>query len=182
MAMNPRDRPTTERRPPAAPSHTQTMMNIGLGFLPIERSKVVPHRDPLPQLPQFGPIQRISQFGLPDQDDLQQFSVVGFQIGQEANLLEEVLGHVLRLVDEQDDINIVTNLLQKIGIEPLKQLGITAKFQLGSGEAVVTGGARSQHLVVALVLREREVALVKREVQVMVDGVGRRGTARCAAP
>ncbi len=46
--------------------------------------------DALGQLKQSGSIQKICKLGLADQDDLQQFSLAGFQIGEQTHLLKHI--------------------------------------------------------------------------------------------
>ncbi len=55
--------------------------------------------DALGELPQFIAIQQIAQFGLTDQDDLQQLLGVGLQIGEQPHLFEHLGREVLRLID-----------------------------------------------------------------------------------
>ena len=59
--------------------------------------------DALSQLAQLGAVQHLAQFRLADQDDLQQFLCGRLQIGEQADLLEDLGGKVLRLIDDDDD-------------------------------------------------------------------------------
>ena len=59
--------------------------------------------DALSQLAQLGAVQELAQLRLADEDDLQQFLRRGFQIGEQADLLEHLGGQVLRLIDDDDD-------------------------------------------------------------------------------
>ncbi len=60
-------------------------MHIGKGH----RLQVVAHGDPLVELAQFLPTQQAFQFGLPHQDDLDQFGPFRFQVGDQADLLQD---------------------------------------------------------------------------------------------
>ncbi|MEG2314027.1 MAG: hypothetical protein RSB83_11820, partial [Brevundimonas sp.] len=46
--------------------------------------------DALGELPQFGPGHHVAQFGLAQQQDLQQLLGVGFQVGEQAHLLQRI--------------------------------------------------------------------------------------------
>ena len=61
------------------------------------------NRDPLVQL-RNSP-DAVTQFRLADQDNLQQLAFAGFQIGQQAQLLQHVRRQVLRLIDHQHVIH-----------------------------------------------------------------------------
>ena len=61
------------------------------------------------------------ELGLADQDDLQQLLPGGFEIGQQANLLEDGRGQILRLVDDQDGAAALGVRLQQVMIERVGQ-------------------------------------------------------------
>ena len=66
-----------------------------------ERHEMITHRDALAQLAQARAVQAVAQLRLADQDDLQQLAVVGFDVGKQADLFEQFLGQILRLVNDE---------------------------------------------------------------------------------
>ena len=63
---------------------------------------MIPHGDALPELPEPGAVQPVTQFRLAQQDNLQQLAVVRFEIGNQPHLFEQFLGQILRLVHDQN--------------------------------------------------------------------------------
>ena len=49
-------------------------------------------------------IQDIAELRLPDQNDLQQFFFVGFQIRQQPQLLQHIFAQILSFVNEQNHL------------------------------------------------------------------------------
>jgi hypothetical protein len=78
---------------------------------------VAADRNALPQLTQAVLIENFLQFGLANQDNLQQLTAAGLEIGQQANLFEGFGGEVLRLIDNQDRPNTVCILLNEKIVE-----------------------------------------------------------------
>ena len=70
-------------------------------FLGAQRVEVEAGDDPLGQLLQLGPRQHVAQLGLADQHDLQQLAFVGFQVGEQAQLLQHLGAELLGLVDNE---------------------------------------------------------------------------------
>ena len=77
------------------------MLDVGPQFGPGQLRQVITHRDALPQLTQPRMVQPVAQFRLSHEDDLQQFAVLGFEIGQQTDVFELVVVEILRLVDDQ---------------------------------------------------------------------------------
>ena len=64
---------------------------------------MIGRRDALGELRHLGPLDHCAQFGLADQDQLQQLVLVGVDVGQHPQLFKAVDGQVLRLVEDQND-------------------------------------------------------------------------------
>ncbi len=77
------------------------MLHVGGDFGSRERRQVIARDDALCELPQLAPLEQFREFGLADQNDLQQLAPVGFEVGEQAHLLQHVCGEILRLVDNQ---------------------------------------------------------------------------------
>jgi hypothetical protein len=78
---------------------------------------VVARDDALRQLFQLGARQHVAQFGLADQDDLQQLALVRFKVGQQAQLFEHVGRQVLRLVDDEHIVIALRMAGQQVAVD-----------------------------------------------------------------
>ena len=76
------------------------MRHVSSEILPGQRSQLAPHRDALIDLAHLELLQARLQFGLANQDDLEQ-AAPRFKFRQCADLLEERLREMLRLVDDE---------------------------------------------------------------------------------
>ena len=61
-----------------------------------------PQRDSLPQLAHIGSAQLLFEFGLAGENDLHQLLRGRLQVGEQANLFQQLPLQVLRLVDDDD--------------------------------------------------------------------------------
>ena len=77
------------------------MLHIRRCVSGLQRPEVIARGDALRKLTQIWSRQHLGQLWLTDKNDAQQFAFVGFQIGQQAQLLQHVRREVLRLVNEQ---------------------------------------------------------------------------------
>ena len=87
--------------------------DLGFG----ERSEAIARNDSLAQLSQLGALQHRGQFGLADQDDLQQFALVRLQIGEQAHLFQNIGGQILRLVNDQHRMPAAGVCFEQIGVD-----------------------------------------------------------------
>jgi hypothetical protein len=78
-----------------------------------ERLEMITHRDALAQLAQARAVQAVAQLRLAQQDDLQQLAVVGLDVGEQADLFEQVLGQILRLVNDEHGFLALLDLFQQ---------------------------------------------------------------------
>src|SRR5204862_8136256 len=100
----------------------QTMRDVRSDRFFVERLQLVPNGDALVELPQLRRSQQRLQVQLPDEDDLQQFFLVGLEIRQDADLLEHRQRQVLRLVDDQHGARLERNQREQEIVERLDQL------------------------------------------------------------
>ncbi len=70
--------------------HRQTVAQIGFGLRFAERGQVEARGDALGQLAQVFASEHVAQFGLTEQNDLQQLLRGSFQIGQQAHLFQRL--------------------------------------------------------------------------------------------
>ena len=84
---------------PLAAGHPQAMGDVALGFGQGQRLCLKREDHPLVQLAQRRILQQFVQFGLTEQDDLQQLAGFGLEIGDQANGLQSGLAQMLCLVD-----------------------------------------------------------------------------------
>ena len=99
---------------------------------------MIPHRDPLTKLSEFMLIQTIPQFGLAHQNNLEKFAVVGFKIGEQSHLFQQIVGQILRLIDDKNRLAVLRHLFQKKmiylgdGFEAIKPFDLQTEFH-GNG-------------------------------------------------
>ena len=74
----------------ATTRHRQTMIDISHHLLARERAQVIARGDALRELAQRRLRQHGVEFGLTEQNQLQQFAFIGFEIGEQAQLFEHI--------------------------------------------------------------------------------------------
>ncbi len=79
------------------------MADIAPGFLARQWLQVISAGDSLCQLAEFGAVEQLAKFRLPDQNDLQQLLRGSLEIGQQPDLFQHLGGQILRLVHDHDD-------------------------------------------------------------------------------
>src|SRR3984957_11085095 len=79
----------------------QAAVNVTLGLVDIERRQVGAESNTLLELPQIDRIQLLVEFGLPDQQYLQQLLLRRFQIGQQPDFLEHFHRKMVSFVHHQ---------------------------------------------------------------------------------
>ena len=117
--------------------HTQTAIDISGHFAELQRRQPMTSRYPLLHLTEFGPRQQLIQFRLPDQHDLQRL-MIGVDVGEETNLLENVGAQVLRFVEDQNRLRLqrhqrIEKLLKHL--EQAEVAGLDDVFRIVGEEA-----------------------------------------------
>src|SRR6201999_246075 len=87
--------------------------------------------DALSQLSQLVPCEKLAQLGLTDENDLQQLACVGFEVGEEANLLEHRGCEVLCLVHYDDDTPAAGVGAQQIAAENVDEILEALRRRIG---------------------------------------------------
>ena len=87
-----------------------------------------------------------AQFGLADQHDLQQLALVGFQVGQQAQLLQHIGRQVLRLVDDEHAALAGGVTLEQKGVERVDVVLDRGRVRGGSRRDVELLADRLQQL------------------------------------
>ena len=95
----------------------QPVRDVGSDGFPIERLQLVANRHALIELPQSGRPQQGSQVQLADENDLEQLLLVGFEVRQDADLLEHLQRQILRLVDDEHGAGIQRDETEKEVVE-----------------------------------------------------------------
>ena len=119
--------------PGLAARHFQPVADIGPHGRRIHRRQMEIRRHALRELRQVGPAHRVAQFGLADQDQLQQFVLVRIDVGEHAQLFQRFPAQVLRLVENQDDPALFGIFLDEVSLKQPEQIDI--------------GGLRRRHLI-----------------------------------
>ncbi len=86
------------------PGLAQAVQNVVPALLFGQGLEDGPDGDALLELPELGTVQLALQLRLADEEDLQQLVRARLQVGQHAQVLHGLDGHVLRLIDDQDDV------------------------------------------------------------------------------
>ncbi len=120
MGMDALDRQAGERKPRAA-GHQQSVPQIRLGLLGIQRREVIARRDPLRQLAQIRLRQPLAQLRLAEQHDLQQLLGRGLQVGQQTHLFQRRPRQFLRLIDQYHHPLAIGIGAQQMGIQTIDQ-------------------------------------------------------------
>ena len=128
---------TAARHVSACARERQPMLDIVGRVAKREGTEFGVHQDPLPQLPQPVLGEQLLQLRLPDEDDLQKFLLVGLEVREQPDLLEDPERQVLGLVDDEDDVAPLLDPLQQGAVDLRNQimmaLGDRGFAELGSG-------------------------------------------------
>jgi len=125
--------------------YCQPVHDIVAHLLAGQGLQVTVDADPLAQLHKLGQRQGVAQLRLSHQDDLQQFRVRALQVGEQADLLEQIGRQVLRLVDDQYGVLPEGVLLQKKVVELADQgylvlaRGLKPEVLVDHGQKLVRG-------------------------------------------
>jgi hypothetical protein len=95
----------------------EAVLDVGPEFPAFEGIDVETDGDPLSELAKAVIVQAVSELRLAEQDDLEQFAIFGFEVGEESDLFEEFGGEVLGFVDDQDGVAAVEEEIDKELIE-----------------------------------------------------------------
>ena len=126
------------------------------------------------KLAQARVVQAVAQFRLAEQDDLQQLAVVRFDVGEQPDLFEQVVGQILRLVNDEHAIPAVLDLVQQ------KFVDESRGFPAGRGPSP-PGRIRSAMAFInssALITGFRISAVEKRLVELFQQRAAQRRLAR----
>ena len=159
-----------------APAMRSRCLHVGGRFLARQRIEVVAAGDALRELPQVVAREHVAQFGLADQDDLQQLLRFGLEVGEQAHLLEHLGRQVLRLVDDQHHALALGMRLEQVAIEDVDQLLHAAHGVVGQQDAQLLAD-RQQELrrVHARVQDQRDLGVVRLLGQQRADDGGLAG-------
>ena len=82
--------------------HGQTMLDVASDLVELEWLEVIADGDPLAEVLEFGLVEMVAELRLAHENDLEQFALVGFEVREKADLLQEFVGHVLRFIDNEN--------------------------------------------------------------------------------
>ena len=147
VTINPENSGRSEIRRAFGAGDLEAVGDVAANFAHGERPKMVSHRDALAQLPEGVLVQAFSKFGLAHEDDLQKLAVVGFEIGEEADLLEQLGSKILGFVDNEHGVALLFREGEEVfveggdGFEAVQATDLKTKFH-GDGfdELVGTEG------------------------------------------
>jgi hypothetical protein len=127
---------------PGAQAMPDVGRDLGLG----QRTQVITRDDALAELAQLRAFEHRRQLGLAKQYDLQQFALIGFQIGQEPHLLQHIGREVLRLVDDQHRVPALRMGFEQVGVDAIdKHFDAGAAGRIGDAEFHADGREQLLH-------------------------------------
>ena len=105
------------------PGHPQPVFDVFSGIFQVQRMDVIPAADALEQGPAPGLAQFLVQLGLADQEDVDQFFIRQFHVGEEPDLLQQFKRQLVGLVDDQDDIPVPSQVFLQVRFELKEKSG-----------------------------------------------------------
>ena len=112
------------------------MVHIGAKLRARKRIQVVARDNALRELAHLHPGEPIAQLRLPQQHDLQKLALAGLQVGQQPQLLQHVVGKVLRLIDDQHGPPTLRMGLEQTRVDEIDQ-GLAARDARGQRDPKV---------------------------------------------
>ena len=106
----------------------QAMTHVGARLVGAQRIELPAYADPLTELTQAALVELAIEFGLTEQQDLDQLVATGLEIREESNLFERVLGEGLRFIDDQQDALVRSFLFDEEGVELVHQRAAPEAF------------------------------------------------------
>ncbi len=98
------------------------MLDVVPGLVEIQRAQAAAQGDPLAQLAQFVGIEHLPQLRLAHQDDLEELAGAGLQVGEQAELLQDLHAQVLGLVDEEQHLLSLGLLFHEKAVEGVDEI------------------------------------------------------------
>ena len=93
------------------------MAHVARGVGSVQGPEVKTRDHALRKLFKFRPREHVAQLWLPNQDDLQKLALVGFQVGEQTQLLQHISGQTLGFVDHQNVVFTRSVGAQQIGVQ-----------------------------------------------------------------
>ncbi len=129
------------------------MPDIRFSLFSVQRTEFKSRGNPLVKLSQLGPGQLVRQLRLPDKNNVEEFFFVGFEIGEQPDLLQHIKTQMLRLINHQYGFTTGAMILKKKTVQRVGQLfkprrGIRQadlKFLADRGEKVARIQGRIQN-------------------------------------
>ncbi len=105
-----------------AAGDAQAMAHIFAGILQIHGVEMIAHADALIELAHVAPPEQRAEFGLADENDLDELVGLGFEVGKEPDLFQHRRIEMLGLVDDQDHGPPFPPLPQQKFVEQMEQI------------------------------------------------------------
>ncbi len=121
------DRAPLEQAHAVVAGEGETMRQIGVDAVRIQRQQFVAERDALAKLADRGLVEHLIEFGLTEQHDLHELALLGLEVGQQAQDLQSLQRYGLRFVHADDDALARGRELQQRHVEPPQQLVLRAR-------------------------------------------------------
>ena len=125
---------------PTHAGHAESIAKVSRQLVLANGIQVITRGYPLVQLPQFRKGKYLLQLRLAKQDNLQQFFLGGFQIGQKPELFKYLRGQILGFVDHQHLVTARRVRLQQVLVDKVHQFLDRGTDGLGNLKLVADGG------------------------------------------
>lgn len=95
----------------------KAMLDVTANLVELQRFQVIANGDALAEVLEMRTIEVFPKLGLAHEDDLQELAFVSFEIGEKPDLFEEVVGHVLRFVDDENGVLVLVDEAEEEFVE-----------------------------------------------------------------
>lgn len=102
--------------------HEEAEADIFFGFAEGKGREVVVNEDALAELAEGIVTEFRFQFGLSDEEDLEEFAGIGFEVGEEADMFEGLERHILGFVDDEDNFAALADQEEEEFIELIEKI------------------------------------------------------------
>ena len=91
----------------------EAMLNVTADLVKLQRFEVITNCDSLAEVLEVRAVEMFPEFGLAHENDLEEFAFVSLEVGEEAHLFEQFVGHVLGLIDNEDGVFLLIHQTKK---------------------------------------------------------------------
>src|SRR3984893_1084718 len=173
VLMDLAERGAREGQRPGQPRDAQAVLHVTVRLLARQRLQIAADADALVELAQLVELELLFELGLAHEQDLQELARGRLEVGEDADLLERLHAHLLRLVDDHEDRLALAARGEKVLRQCGEQLALAGAPALDA--QVVENGPNELGVREVRVQHERALHAVRELAQ---EGPAERGLAR----